>query len=381
MKGYIRKRGDKYSFTVDIGKDPRTGKRKQKTVSGFRTKKEAQVALAELVTDVDKGNYLEPEKRKFKEFALNYIENIYRERVKKSTYEVTYNVLIAQLIPYFGETDLNDIDQFMIHEFYKEKKEKYASAYIQRMHELLRLILRVAYKWEVLQKDISSLIEAPRLIKKKMNVWTIDQVNAYLDFTQHSRYHPIFFLAAYTGMRKGEICGLTWDDIDFENKCISVNKTLSYITSEKSYILQTPKTRSSNRIIYMDEDIIKVLKKQRYHQNLEKLKYGGVYQDHNMVFAQETGDYICMPGVNCLFLRYIRQTELPRIRFHDLRHTHATILLQMGVNPKIVADRLGHTSVKITLDTYSHVLPSMQQDLSDKFSKAMRSGQNVVMNE
>lgn len=380
MKGYIRKRGDKYSFTVDIGKDPRTGKRKQKTVSGFRTKKEAQAALAELVTDVEKGNYVEPVKRKFEDFALHYIETIYVNRVKRSSYETAHNVIKTHIIPFFRNVDINDIDQFLVHEFYSLKmKEGYSSNYIQRMHEMIRLLLRVAFKWELMQKDIASLIQAPRIQKKTMNVWTIGQVNEFLKFTKHSRYHPVYFLAAYTGMRKGEILGLTWDDVNFEEKTISINKTLYHIKDE--FLLQEPKTSSSVRTIHIDDDIIRVLKKQKVKQNLERLKYGGVYKEHNMVFAQETGEFVNPPGVNGLFTRFIKQSGLPRIRFHDLRHTHATILLQMGVNPKLVAERLGHSSVNITLDTYSHVLPSMKKDLTEQFSKVMKGGQNVVNNE
>src|SRR5205085_3930860 len=139
----------------------------------------------------------------------------------------------THVVPWFGNVDLNDIDQFLVHEFYNEKiQEGYSSSYIQKMHEMVRMILRVAFKWEVLQKDIASMIEAPRLIKKEMGVWTIKQVNEFLKFAKHSRYHPVYFLAAYTGMRKGEILGLMWDDINFEEKTLTINKTLYKTTRE-----------------------------------------------------------------------------------------------------------------------------------------------------
>lgn len=380
MKGYIRKRGNSWSFTVDIGKDPRTGKRKQKTRSGFKTKKEAQAALAELISNVDKGTYVEPHKRLFKEFSLEYLQTIYKNKVKESTYERTYSLLVNQIIPWFQNVELEKIDQFLVHQFYVDKKnEGLSSSYIQRMHEIIRMLLRVAYKWELIKKDIASLIEAPRLEKKEMETWSIEEVNEFLKFTKHSRYHPVFFLAAYTGMRKGEILALHWDDIDFEEKTIRINKTLYEVKGR--FLLTEPKTKYSIRTIYIDDDIARVLKKQKVKQNLEKLKYGGVYQDKNLVFAQEDGSFVHPSAVNALFLRFIRQMGIKRIRFHDLRHTHATILLQMGVNPKIVAERLGHSSVQITLDTYSHVLPSMKKDLAEQFSKAMKRGQNVVNRE
>lgn len=380
MKGYVRKRGATWSFTVDIGKDARTGKRKQKTQSGFKTKKEAQAALAELVSNVDKGSYIEPTKRKFQDFAMEYLEKTYKNKVKASTYDRTYSIIFNQIIPWFGNIELKNMDQFIIHDFYDSKlKEGFSSSYIQRMHEMIRMLMKVAYKWKLIHEDVISLVEPPRLVKKEMKVWTIQQVNEFLKHTKHSRYHPIFFLAAYTGMRKGEILGLSWDDINFDEMKLKINKTLYKIKGE--YLLQEPKTTHSVRTIYLDDDVIRVLKKQKVKQNLERMKYGPVYKKHNMVFAQETGEYVYPSAVNMLFTRFLKQLELPYIRFHDLRHTHATILLQMGVNPKVVADRLGHSSVKITLDTYSHVLPSMQQDLSEQFSRTMKSGQNVSINK
>jgi integrase len=380
MKGYIRKRGNKYSFTVDIGKDPITGKRKQKTHSGFRTKKEAQAALAELVTKVEKGEQIEVRKTTFRDFAREYFNKTYINRVKETTFERSTSLLEKQILPYFQSANLNDIDQFVIHDFYDLKlKEGYSSAYIQRMHEVLKMLFKVAFKWELIKKDIASMVEPPKNKKKEMQVWSIDEVNEYLKFTKHSRYHPVFFLAAYTGMRKGEILALTWDDIDFEEKTININKTLYKL--EKHYVVNEPKTTHSVRTIYIDEDIERVLKKQRVKQNLEKLKNGRVYQDNNLVFAQEDGGFVYPAGVNALFNRFIRQLGIKKIRFHDLRHTHATILLQMGVNPKIVSERLGHSSIQTTLDVYSHVTKEIKQDISKDFSKAMKRGQKVVNNK
>jgi integrase len=378
MKGYIRKRGNAWSFTVDIGKDARTGKRKQKSQSGFKTKKEAQAALAELVNNVEKGNYHEPHKRLFREFATDYFENTYKHKVKATSFETDWHVVRTHLIPFFGDFDLNDIDQFLVHEFYSLKinEKKYSSSYIQKIHKMVRMLLKVAHTWEILRKDIASMIEPPRLDKTEMNVWTIEQVHTFLKISKHSRFHPIFFLAAYTGMRKGEILGLKWDDINFEEKTISIKRTL-YKLADK-FVLQQPKTKSARRIIYMDDDIIKILKKQKAKQNEERLKYAGVYMEQNMVFARPSGDFVFPSSLNTMFGRFIKRAGLPPIRFHDLRHTHATILLGMDINPKIVAERLGHASVQTTLDTYSHVMPSMKKQLSEQFSIAMKSGQNVV---
>lgn len=377
VKGYIRKRGKVYSFTVDIGKDPITGKRKQKTRSGFKTKKEAQAALAELVNKVEKGESVDFRKKLFKEFAIDYFEKTYINKVKPTSYDRVYQVLKKQIIPYFKDISITEMDQFVIHDFYNAKlKEGYSTSYIMGMHEVIRLLLRVAKKWDLIQKDIASMIEPPKNKRKEMNVWSIEQVNTFMDFCSHSRYFPVFFLAAYTGMRKGEILALTWNDIDFDNRVININKTL-YKLSER-YSVDTPKSASAIREIYFDDEIENVLKKHRLSQKEEKLRNSRVYEDKNLVFAKEDGTYVPPSSANVLLANFIRQSGLPKIRFHDLRHTHATILLQMGVNPKVVSERLGHSSVQITLDVYSHVTKEIKQDISKDFSNMMKSGQNVV---
>jgi integrase len=377
MKGYIRKRGKVYSFTVDIGKDPLTGKRKQKTRSGFKTKKEAQAALAALINKVEKGESVDFRKSLFREFAIDYFEKNYVNKIKATSFDRLSSILYKQILPYFKDIPITEIDQFVIHDFYNNKlKEGYSTNYIMRMHEIIRMLLRVAKKWDLIKRDIASMIEPPKNKRKEMQVWSIDQVNEFLDFCSHSRYHPIFFLAAYTGMRKGEILALTWEDIDFDQNVIDVNKTLYKLS--KGYSVDVPKSSASIRNIYFDEEIERVLKKQRLKQKEEKLKNSRIYDDKNLVFAQEDGRYVPPSSANVLLNNFIRQSGLPKIRFHDLRHTHATILLQMGVNPKVVSDRLGHSSVQITLDVYSHVTKEIKQDISKDFSNMMKSGQTVV---
>lgn len=378
MKGYIRKRGKVYSYTVDIGRDPLTGKRKQKSKSGFKTKKEAQAALAELVTRTTKGEAVDFRKIMFKDFATDYFENNYKQRVKVSTYDRTSSILFKQIIPYFENVELRKMDQYMVHDFYRAKaNEGYAPHYVSNMHNMLKLLLGVAKKWQLIEKDIVSMIEAPHNPKKEMKYWSIEQVNTFLERAKSSRYYPVFFLAAYTGMRKGEILGLTWNDIDFKKMTIDINKTLFQLSETKGYNVGSPKTKNAVRTIYFDEEVERVLQSHRIRQNEEKLKNRPIYQDEGLVFSQEDGGFVNPTAVNHMMKWFIDHTDLPFIRFHDLRHTHATILLQMGVNPKVVSDRLGHSSVQITLDVYSHVTKEIRKDLSKEFSNMMKSGQNV----
>ncbi len=373
MKGYIRKRGKSYAYTVDIGRDPITGKRKQKSKSGFKTKKEAQAALAELIASVEKGTFYELRKVKFREFAEDYLYKIYKNKVKPSTFEYTEALLENHIFPYFQDVDIQKVDSFLVHDFMEHKRQEGCS--VNNLINILRplkFILKQAFKQQIIERDIAPLIENPRREKKEMNVWTIEQANTFLEQTRESRYHIVFYLAIYTGMRRGEILGLSWSDINFEKKYIHIKKSL--YKSKSGFQWMEPKTKSSQRFIYMDDDLMKELRRHQLKQKEEKMKNRTVYQDKGLVFAKPDGDFTTPNTVNGVFRWWVKKTDMPEIRFHDLRHTHATILLEMGVNPKVVSERLGHANIQTTLDVYSHVSDHMKQDLSEKFSEKMKNG-------
>ncbi|MBN6187620.1 site-specific integrase [Aneurinibacillus sp. BA2021] len=217
-------------------------------------------------------------------------------------------------------------------------------------------------------------VEVPRLSRKEKQIWTLEQAQQFLAFAKEkgTRRYIVYLLAIYTGMRRGEIFGLRWKDIDLESKKISINQTLSWVSGQ-GLIFQEAKTKRSHRSISISDSVVQELKNHKLQQRKEKLQIGESYRDQDLVVASAYGNPMSPRGVTEHFKKLTVQADLPVIRFHDLRHTHATIMLKLGEHPKIVSERLGHSNIQMTLNLYSHVTPDMQKDASDRFEQAMNT--------
>lgn len=203
-----------------------------------------------------------------------------------------------------------------------------------------------------------------------MSVWDLEKVQAFLSFTRNDRLFPCFLLALTTGLRRGEILGLRWEDLDLTTQRAQIRQT--YIVVNDRAEFSTPKTSRSRRSIFLDSSTVSVLREQRKRQLEDRLSAGGTYTESDLIFTSENGSPVHPQTLSDTFVRRVRAAGLPRIRFHDLRHTYASLALSAGVHPKIVSDRLGHGSISITLDTYSHVLP----EIGDR--EAMRVAEMVT---
>ncbi len=232
---------------------------------------------------------------------------------------------------------------------------------------LLHRILKTAVKQNVISRNPATFAEIPKKEKNSIQTWTEEEVKKFLLHSQESRYHIGYLLAITTGMRLGEVLGLRWQDVDFEKHTITINQT----SGHDDKIKKTAKTNSSKRTIPVPKETIESLKKHRITINKEKLKCGSAYQDFDLINCTEFGMVIRRANFRNTFLRTIDNAGIKRIKFHDLRHTHATILLKQGVNPKIISERLGHTDISMTLRVYSHVLPNMQEEAVKNFGKSI----------
>lgn len=372
MKGYIRKRGKTYSYTVDIGRDPLTGKRKQRTKSGFKTKKEAESALNELIYELDKGIWIQPQNVLFKDFANEWFSN-HKFKLRDTTAEQYESKVKNYIVPFFGESKVIDIKPIHAQAFSKyllEQGLNHNTAH--KAYSIAKMVFKHAVDLELITKNPLMNVSVIKQEKPAINTWSFEELEKFLSVakTESNFYHNFFALAAYTGMRKGEVLGLRRLDIDFNNNRIVIKQSVKE-TKEGVSIGQL-KTPSSYRQISIDAFIVSVLKEQINKNNEMKLKYGKDYKDNGLIFCYENGEPFRPSSLNRPFSRYSKLAELTQIRIHDLRHTHATLLLEMGVNPKVVADRLGHGSVKITLDTYSHTSLALQSDVANMFSQKIR---------
>jgi integrase len=370
MKGYFRKRGDKWSFTVDIGRDPATGKRKQKSQSGFKTKKAAQLACAELIADIEKNGIVQETNQTLPQLIEDWLEIYAKNNVRETTFKRYRNRADTRIIPYFKSVKVKDVTPRMVQQYIEWlKAEGIGHNYIKALLQLLKSSLDKAVEWNQIKRNPVHFVEKPKKPKQTVQAWDIDQVKT---FVSHAKMENVFYYMVtltliHTGMRKGEALGLHWKDIDFENKKISVSRTLVQVDGE--YVFNEPKTPTSKRQISVDDELISELKRYKAMRNEWKLALG---LDSELVFCHYDGRPLNPRRLGVFFANVTKKAGLPKIKIHDLRHTHASILLKLGEHPKVVSERLGHSTIRTTLDIYSHVTPDMQENTATKFGQALQ---------
>ncbi|MEV2281227.1 site-specific integrase [Paenibacillus larvae] len=227
-------------------------------------------------------------------------------------------------------------------------------------------------KWQFISKNVMENVDAPKFERRDIVTWSMDEVRKFLDNVPADQYRIAFILALYTGMRRGEILGLRWKDVDLKTGKASIRQALT--KTKMGLIFQEPKTKNAKRQIALSQEVISALKKHKHWVNKNMVQHGPEYQNHDLVCCHEDGRPIAPRTLQNVLHKRCEALELPNIRFHDLRHTHATIMLQLGQHPKVVSERLGHGRVGITMDIYSYVLPDMQKDAADIFESALKKG-------
>lgn len=367
MKGHIIKRGSKYSFVLDIGPHPETGERRQRWFSGYKTKKEAQTELAKKITEINEGTFVEPSKTTLKKYLCEWLE-IKKMSVQNSTYDVYKSCINAYIAPTIGMVPLSKLTVMHIQKCYKKMSDMNSAKNTTLLvHRILKTALNLAVKQGILYRNPATTAEIPKAEKSSIQTWTEDEVKTFLLHSQNSRYHIGFILAITTGMRLGEVLGLRWQDVDFKNHTVTINQTVGHDDKIKT----SAKTNSSKRTIPIPLETIEELKKRRLQVNKDKLRQGSAYNDFDLIICENSGGSTRRNTFRRNFLKIIRNAEIKTIKFHDLRHTHATLLLKQGVHPKIVSERLGHSDISLTLRVYSHVLPNMQEDAVKAFAKSI----------
>lgn len=381
MRGCISKRGNKWAFVVEYGKHPETGKRRQKTRSGFDTKAEAERELAKVLHELNTDTYIEPTKDDFSTYMTSWLAQK-KLSIRPGTYK-TYRWLVNyHIIPELGQHKMvNLLPQHLVslYERLQNGEKRLSSQTIVSIHRVIHDALNTAVKWELLSKNVAHVVKPPKVVSKEMTVWSDEELAQFLEFTKNSRYYIIFLLAATTGMRRGEVLGVKWEDIDLSTGRLSVRR--SYTRGLVGHIFQEPKTTSGIRTIVLPQLTIEALKKHRLVLEQDKLKaekVGTEYNDQGMVVQTRNGYPVSPYFLESRWRDLLSKSGLPKIRLHDLRHTHASLLLLAGVHPKAVSERLGHSSITITLDRYSHVFPTLQQEAAEKLDELLNSAAAVI---
>lgn len=372
MKGHIRPRGEKtWALVIELERDPSTGKRKQKWITVHGNKKEAERKLAEVLHEMNTGAYAEPSKTTLAAFLEQWLEHV-QTTVRPTTMESYRSLIRRHIVPDLGAVPLARLRTLDLQEFYTRKLRDgrvdgkpggLSSRTVRYLHGLLREALGYAVKWSLVARNAAEAADPPRQSKREMQVLDSDAIQAFLNVARKDRLYPLYLLALTTGMRRGELLGLRWQDVHLDAGWLEVRQTLAVMRG-KPVIQKETKTRSSTRAVSLPSVAVDALRAHRLEQDRERAAHAEDYQDNGLVFCGIQGQPIGPSNLRRRFRTLLRKAGLPEIRLHDLRHTHATMLFSAGVNLKLVSDRLGHTTTGITADIYAHVLPRMRDEVA-----------------
>jgi integrase len=379
MRGHVAKKGNRYYAVVYEGTDPVTGKERHRWHQGGDTRRDAERVLTELVKRVHDGDYRSPERITLGDYLVERWLPLRMSQLGHSTYDGYRRSINLHVLPRIGMIPLQRLTPEDLDGFYADLLTEgrlngggggLAPKTVRNMHGMLHKALADACRKGTVQRNVASLADPPRARRRSaMQVWNAEQLRQFLDEIEGHRLAPAFYVAANTGMRRGEVLGLHWRDVDLETSRLSVHQAMLNVAYEKR--LGDVKTDTGRRTIDLDPRTVTVLKAWRKVQLAEQELTGQSPDDADVVFAKPDGEAVHPDYFSQVFDRHVAKSTLPRIRLHDLRHTHATILLKAGVPVKVVSERLGHSSPAFTMTVYQHVLPGMQADAALAFSEAV----------
>ena len=379
MAGSIEKRGkNSYRLTVSEGFDL-NGKPMihRKTVHG--TKKDAEVELAKFVTEVQNGLVIDGKSLKFYEFTEIWKRDYGSKELAPSTYKRYCRMLETRLLPYLGHFYINKIKPTDIMKFYdllekdtqlvrkkgnngSKTKKPLSGKTILEHHRLLRAMLHKAVYWQLIVANPAERVQPPKARKPKIRSYDDEQTKILLEnlellSSEDTKYKVAIILTVFTGVRLGELMGLEWQDVDFKNGIISINRSSQYL-SDMGVFTKVPKTESSIREIAIPEFIISLLEEYKLWYEEQKSIYGELLTNSDRLFVQADGKPMHPSTISKWFVKYVGQIGLPVINFHGLRHTNASLLVAQNVDIAVISARLGHAQISTTLDFYVHPLLS-----------------------
>lgn len=240
---------------------------------------------------------------------------------------------------------------------------------VRYVHVILHRALKEAVGLGLVSRNVTDAVSPPKAVRPPIRSWDVTDVQHFLAVAAPDGYSPLWLIALHTGMRRGELLGLRWMDVDLAKGVLRVQQILSTVKVGDRFT--PPKTASGRRTIALDDPSITALKEHRIRQKERRLALGAIWQDYDLVFTSEIGTPLDHGNVYHRFVALVKAAAVPRISFHGLRHTHATLLMKHGVHPKVASERLGHANITLTLQTYSHVLPQMQEEAASIFAAAV----------
>ena len=378
MKGHIRERSPgRYAIILEL-RDPTTGKRRRKWHSFAGTKRQAQIECSRLISELSGGLYIDAAKITVAQFLDRWLDDV-KARVTPKTHERYAELVRKNLNPLLGAVVLTKLRPMQISAAYakalsagrRDGKGGLSPSTVRYMHVVLKASLGQAVRWQLLARNPADAVDPPKIERSAMRTYDLALTADLIDATRGTRMTVTVMLAVLCGLRRGEIAALRWRNIDLDAGQIAVTESAEQTAAGVRY--KQPKS-GRGRTVALSVRVVNELRSRRVQQAEELLKLGVPLTDDAFVVAQTDGSPLQPRSITRQWdVLLANNKALPRIRFHDLRHAHATHLLSSGVHPKIASERLGHSKVGITLDLYSHVMPGMQEDAAASVDRALEA--------
>lgn len=390
MQGHVRKKGNNYYIILELDRDE-NGERKRISMSVRKelglnkpaTSKQAKDLLIKKLNELQTGTFVEPNDMTVSQLLDRWMETYGEINLKQTTRDKYQTNIDNHLRPALGHIKLAKLRPLHLQQLYVNKlkggradgKPKgLSSNTVRELHKIMNMALTAAVSWELVQRNVAEAITPPKAVPAKRQAWTADEARIFLDYLKKRRkphrLYPLYYLALATGMRRGELLGLRWQDIDWERQTLSISQTLVTTAAGKT-IFSTTKTSSSKRVVALSATTVAELRRHRKRQLEDIMVLGVTDYNQELVFVSEVGTPLSPRNLLRQFQNASKKAGLPVIPFHALRHTSATLMLQQGIHPKVVAERLGHSRISTTLDIYSHVLPDIQAEAADVLEQTL----------
>jgi integrase len=335
-----------------------------------KTQRECREWLKEIIAQIDEGLTIAGARATLTDYLERWLETS-KPSLRTRSWQQYSQIVRQHIIPSIGTIRLKDLRPDQVQLFYTAKIDNGTGVRtVQLIHAVLHRSLAQAMKWGLIARNPSDPVDKPRPKRTEMHTLDLEQVRALLKVVEGEPLEALYHLAVTTGLRQGELLGLRWTDLHWETGTLHVQRQLLYVRG-RGFVFAEPKSAAGRRVVTLGAAMLGKLREHRERQELRCRIVGERWQDNELIFPSSIGTPIEARNLVRSLRQLTRQAGLPEIRFHDLRHTAATLMLQQGVHPKVVQERLGHSTISLTLDTYSHVLPSLQQDAADKLDSLL----------
>lgn len=355
--------------------NPSTGKRQNTTIGTYRTKREAEQVERDALTKQQRGTFVDPKKTTVAELLETWLGT--KAGAVSSNSLKDYEITIRRHVkPALGDVKVQRLTPAQVQAQVTAWRDAGLQARtIARCHSVLNQALAQAVEWGIVTRNVCSVVKRPSIGKRPATVWSRDEWCAFLQLAKGDTLAPLWYFLAVEGMRRGEALGLRWSDVNWERGTVHIAQSVVPDRNDRgrAVIQSRAKTAAGSRSVRLTTETIAALKEHRDRQAFQRQSVGDRWQDHGLIVCTSTGTPINPNNVTRSYDRLVMLSGVPRIRVHDMRHTAATMLLRAGVPAKIVSERLGHATIAITLDTYSHVLPDMQDVAAEAMSTLLRA--------